>query len=94
MSLKHTTITKEAFNALKNEYPNHVPPSLQELDNFRYEELPRRLDERKTQWRKRMVKARNRADGSCATVDDVDDAMDLALTKDELVKLVEWKLYV
>ncbi|KAF2690859.1 hypothetical protein K458DRAFT_382437 [Lentithecium fluviatile CBS 122367] len=44
MSLKFTTITKEAFDTTLSRYPSLVPAALHTLDAKRYADIPSRLD--------------------------------------------------
>lgn len=80
-----TSITPDTFRRYLQRYPICVPEKLQELDEARYETIPA------------AVRSRSRAQagagkGGASEKSEEDDGAHGYLTKDEVVKLVEWKL--
>ena len=64
------------FDSTLSRYPDHVKEDLQELDEYRFETLPRTVTER---WQKQAS-----PDGNGSDI--------ILVSKDELVELVTWKL--
>lgn len=78
-TLNPTSITPASFRDLLSRYPSHLSPKVpKELETIRMVELPATLS-------KRVSASEDAA--------DEDDGQGVYLTKDELARLMEWKLY-
>jgi hypothetical protein len=101
--LKIDSISLPIFKSILARYEQHIPVSLHDLDIFRSETLPQQLQERRKAYSpppqsrsfdsvkdSRIVKkSKKKKDAP-----KLSKPQGAHLTKDELVKLVEWKLYV
>jgi hypothetical protein len=105
--LKIDTISLSAFKTILARYPEHIPATLSDLEHFRSQTITRTLTERRARKASKQVlnpltgtsgptptlrgKKKKPSPPSPALVVKRDGPH---LTKEELVKLVEWKLYV